>query len=288
MDVKQFCSENNITTNQYYGKSKIIGDFNCVSRVMPKKANLRVSGQVVLKELSNIPDGTSISSGRAIVAKNIKNIGSEVTLNSSYGIRLDNLRTISEKVNIMTQSSVYLDNLTSIHKGVSIVAGSEIVANKLVSVAEEVCLSAGLSLYLRSLISIPDTSSIICMNNIRLHENSYLESAVIDYPYMTLDKRFIRADGVLGELVGVYENYYKVRSVGNDCIVYLITDNMGKWSHGNTLKKAKESLKCLVSKLNERGLLKLTIQNTTDVTEGGDVCGCETFKNIFLQNNLDN
>ena len=56
------------------------------------------------------------------------------------------------------------------------------------------------------------------------------------------NKTYIKADGVFSKVVSHKGNIYKITQIGGSKERYLITDGNGKWSHGDTLKEAKEDL----------------------------------------------
>jgi len=64
--------------------------------------------------------------------------------------------------------------------------------------------------------------------------------------YSVTGKPSIIADGVLSEIVKKKGNVYHVINHGESKVSYLVTDGTN-WSHGETLKEAKDSLKYKLS-----------------------------------------
>ena len=87
-------------------------------------------------------------------------------------------------------------------------------------------LTVGGSLYLRG-TGITDESKVIRKN--------------VDF-FEWRNKTYIKADGVFSKVVSHKGNIYKITQIGGSKERYLITDGNGKWSHGDTLKEAKEDL----------------------------------------------
>jgi hypothetical protein len=54
--------------------------------------------------------------------------------------------------------------------------------------------------------------------------------------------KYIKADGIFMEVISRKGRVYRVKNIGENTVSYLITDGNGKWSHGDTLKDARESL----------------------------------------------
>lgn len=56
------------------------------------------------------------------------------------------------------------------------------------------------------------------------------------------NKQYIKADGILTEVINHKGNVYRVRHIGSDSITYLLNDGDNNWAHGLTLADAKNDL----------------------------------------------
>jgi hypothetical protein len=56
------------------------------------------------------------------------------------------------------------------------------------------------------------------------------------------DAKYIKADGILTEVVAHRGNVYRVKLIGADTITYLVNDGDRIWAHGTTLQEAKNDL----------------------------------------------
>jgi len=55
-------------------------------------------------------------------------------------------------------------------------------------------------------------------------------------------KKYIKADGILTEIVSHRGNVYRVKHINSDSVTYLLNDGASIWSHGDTLAEAKADL----------------------------------------------
>jgi hypothetical protein len=59
-----------------------------------------------------------------------------------------------------------------------------------------------------------------------------------------------------------------VRKIGSDNVLYLITDGEGRWSHGDSLKEAKEDLIYKISNRKKEDYLGLTLEDKLTFEDG--------------------
>ena len=135
--------------------------------------------------------------------------------------------TGKERIN----GSLYLRSLTSIPEGFNPTVGG--------------------SLYLSSLTSIPEgfNPTVGGWLDLRSGLRSKYKKLEGGYLLSWQDGRYILADGIFTEVISHRGNVYHVRKIATKDIIYLVTDGNGKWSHGNTLKEAKDDL---IFKINGR------------------------------------
>ena len=148
-------------------------------------------------------------------------------------------------------------------------------------------------LYLSSLTSIPDTfnptvggglwlSKGLSCNKTKLSEN---------YLFSWEDGKYIKVDGIFTEVVKKKGNVYHVKKLNDDKVFYLITDGE-RWSHGDTLKEAKEDLVYKVTNKTKDDYKDLTLSSVLSFEEAV-VCyrvltgACSFGVKDFVKNKLD-
>jgi hypothetical protein len=82
-----------------------------------------------------------------------------------------------------------------------------------------------------------------------------------DYIFEWQSGKYIKTDGILTEVISKKGNIRKVKIVGKTKESYLVTDGNGKWSHGETLKEAKQDLMFKISNRNKSDYEGLTLES---------------------------
>lgn len=85
------------------------------------------------------------------------------------------------------------------------------------------------------------------------------------------DGKYILIDKILSEVISRHGNSWKTHRVGKKDIEYIITDGEGRYSHGATIKEAKDSL---VYKIKDRDTSAYKKMTTDTVLSFGDAIKC--------------
>ena len=137
-----------------------------------------------------------------------------------------------------TAISVLPDNLT--------VGGSLDLRGTAISVLPD-NLTVGGSLDLRG-TAITDRSKV----KTNINEESF---------FSWRNNKYIKADGIFSKVVSYKRNVFKIQKIGSDKETYLVTDGNGKFSHGDTIKEAKEDLIFKISNRDKSDFKALTLES---------------------------
>ena len=74
-------------------------------------------------------------------------------------------------------------------------------------------------------------------------------------------EKYIKCDGMFMQVIQHKRNVYKVKKIADDEIVFIVTDGNGKFSHGNTVKEAKEDLIFKISNRDKSDYEALTLES---------------------------
>ncbi|NDV77867.1 hypothetical protein D0T57_02635 [Dysgonomonas sp. 511] len=102
----------------------------------------------------------------------------------------------------------------------------------------------------------------------------------------------MKADEVFSELISQKGNVYRIRQIGSTKIGYLVTDGNGKWSHGATLKEAKDDLIYKISNRDKSEYESLTLDSEVTFEEAVEMYrvitgACSFGTREFVQNRLE-
>ena len=79
--------------------------------------------------------------------------------------------------------------------------------------------------------------------------------------------KYIKADDIFGKIVEQRGNVYYINVYGTEEITYLVTDGEGKWSHGETLKDAKDDLIYKITDRDKSDYENLSLDNELSFEE---------------------
>jgi hypothetical protein len=107
-------------------------------------------------------------------------------------------------------------------------------------------LTVGGSLYLggTAITSLPDNLTVGGSLDLGGTAITYNEKINRNEPsvYFWRNRKYIKSDGIFSEVVKERGNVFHIRMIGKNIISYLITDGQNHWSHGDTLRDAKNDL----------------------------------------------
>lgn len=81
------------------------------------------------------------------------------------------------------------------------------------------------------------------------------------------NREYIKVDGIFSKVVSCRGNVYKICQIGESKERYLVTDGVGKWSHGDTLKEAKDDLIYKISNRDKSEYDNLTLESELTFAE---------------------
>ena len=261
MNKLTFLKNCNITEQQFIGQTPINGDLDlCSITSIPEGFNPTVGGGLYLSSLTSIPEGFNPTVGGSLNLNSLTSIPEGFNPTVGGYLYLSSLTSIPEGFNPTVGGSLYLRSLKSIPEGFNPTVGGSLYLRSLTSIPEGFNPTVGGSLNLYNLKSIPEgfnptvgeylflpsLKSIPEGFNPTVGGNLYLGSLTSTYTILvgpvTWGDKYIKADGMFTEIVHRRGNIFKVKKLNDDKIFYLVTDGNNKWSHGVTLKQAKDDL----------------------------------------------
>ena len=127
-------------------------------------------------------------------------------------------------------------------------------------------LTVGGSLYLRGtqITSLPDNLTVGGSLDLQGTQITSLpDNLNKNAPtcYFWKNRKYIKADDIFSIVVSEKRNVFRIRQIGCSKIKYLVTDGNGKWSHGDTLKDAKNDLIYKISNRDTSKYKNLTVDS---------------------------
>ena len=195
-------------------------------------------------ELEKVTGYLEINSNAELSAPNLQSVGGYLEINSNA--ELSALQSVGGSLYINSNAELSAPNLQSVGGYLYINSNAELSAPNLQSVGGylEICSNAELS--------APNLQSVggyleICSNaelsapNAKFNVKGTKELALKFNFESFLKMGFLFADNILAKIIGKKKNVYKIQICGQTKVSYCIEVN-GVFSHGETIKQAKESL----------------------------------------------
>jgi hypothetical protein len=154
--------------------------------------------------------------------------------------------------------------LTSIPEGFSPTVGGSLDLRGLTSIPEGFSPTVGGSLYLRGLTSIPEGFSPTVGGSLYLSGLTSTQKYKLlpeNYIFSWQNEKYVKIDGIFAEVICKKKNVYKLKKIGGKIIFYCVSDGFGNWSHGSTIKEAKEDLIYKITNKNKNDYLELTLDS---------------------------
>ena len=222
MTQKEFCKKYNLSEAQFLGKEKIEGNLDLRSvTTLPENCSLTCGGDLDLSSLKTLPENCSLTCGASLI--------------------LSSLKTLPENCSLTCGGYLDLSSVTTLPENCSLTCGGYLDLSSLTTLPENCSLTCGGTLDLSSLTTLPEKYEFTVGDKVYLPEgincNYTKQEGIISFQ----NGKYIIVDCILTEVVSKRGNVYHVKKIGSDKVTYLVTDG-NKFSHGDTLKEAKESL----------------------------------------------
>jgi len=240
-EIKEFCKRHNLTIEQFNGTEKIESDLDLRNLTsIPEGFNPTVGGYLDLESLTSIPKGFNPTVGRYL--------------------DLGSLTSIPKGFNPTVGGCLDLSSLTSIPKGFNPTVGGDLDLHSLTSIPEEFNPTVGGDLDLRNLTSIPKGFNPTVGGSLYLRNDltCVYNKLVSDYLSWE-DGKYIKVDGIFCELIRKRGNVFSCKKINKEEYFYVVTDGYGKYSHGETIKQAKEDLIYKLSNVDKSVYERLTL-----------------------------
>ena len=241
MTKDQLKKQFNLTEEQFLGTQEIQGNLYLYDITsIPKGFNPVVGGDLNLYNLTSIPKGFNPKVAGNLFLSNLISIPKGFNPTVGGNLNLKSLISIPQEFNPIVAGNLDLESLTSIPKGFNPIVGRDLNLRNLTSIPKEFNPIVGGDIYLNNL-----TSNFTKLEGLITWQNG----------------KYIKIDGIFTEILSKKGNIYKVKKLNNPKEFFLITDGNNKWSHGDTLKQAKEDLLYKISNISKDQYKGLTLQS---------------------------
>ena len=128
-------------------------------------------------------------------------------------------------------------------------------------------LTVGGSLHLRGthITALPENLTVggfLDLSGTQITDTSKVKRNINEESFFQWrNKLYIKADGIFSKVISHKGNIFKIQKIGSPKETYLVTDGNGKFSHGETIKEAKEDLIFKISDRDKSDFQNLTLES---------------------------
>ena len=155
---------------------------------------------------------------------------------------LRGLTSIPEGFNPTVGGYLDLSGLTSIPEGFNPTVGGYLYLSGLTSIPEGFNPTVGGYLDLSGLTSIPEGFNPTVGGYLYLRGDSKWIGSNVNTLLSWQNGKYISVDGIFCETISKKGNVWKVKKYATEKTFYIVSDGNGIYSHGDTVKEAKEDL----------------------------------------------
>jgi hypothetical protein len=270
MKKEKFKMKFGLTEDQFLGKDVVGGYLNLGGLTsIPQGFNPIVGGSLDLGGLTFIPEGFNPTVGGYLYLNGLTFIPQGFNPTVGENLHLNGLTFIPEGFNPIVGGYLHLNGLTSIPQGFNPTVGGCLNLGGLTSIPQGFNTIVGGSLDLRGLTSIPEGFNPTVGGYLYLGGLTSTYTPLGSTPLVWLEGKYIKVDGIFTEVINKKGNVYKVKKLNSSKEFYLVTNGDGKYSHGDTLKLAKEDLIYKIkSDIDSSKYKDLTLESVLTFEEG--------------------
>ena len=250
MKKEEFIKKYNLTEKQFCGEEVIKGNLYLNSfKSIPEGFNPIVDGSLFLNGLQSIPEGFNPTVYGSLYLNGLKSLPKGFNPIVGLDLYLNGLKSLPKGFSPIVGGDLYLNGLKSLPDGFNIIVGGSLFLNGLQSIPEGFNPIVGWNLWLYGLKSLPEgynpiVGESLCYDS--FDKSIYIKTPNIEEKLVWQDGKYRIFDGIFCEVLEHKRNVYKVKII--DKISYVVS-NGEFYSHGETIKEAKESL---IYKLSNR------------------------------------
>ena len=133
------------------------------------------------------------------------------------------------------------------------------------SLPENLTVGGSLDLRGTGITSLPENLTVggsLDLEGTGITDQSKVNTNIDEESFFSWRKnKYIKADGIFSKVVSHKRNVFKIQKIGSEKETFLVTDGNGKFSHGETIKEAKEDLIFKISNRDKSDYKGLTLES---------------------------
>jgi hypothetical protein len=205
--------------------------------------NIKLAGyELVQDDKGNYSYGGALDlRGTAITA-----LPDNLTVGGSLYLRGTAITALPD--NLTVGGSLYLRGtaITALPDNLTVGGALDLEGTAITALPDNLTVGGYLDLRGTAITALPDNLTVGGYLDLRGTAISNLDSSTFEYKDTSFlswkNEKYIKTDGIFAEVISKKKNVWKLQKFGSKDCFYCVTDGNGKYSHGDSIKKAKEDL----------------------------------------------
>jgi hypothetical protein len=241
-----FCEEHGISFDQFIGKDIIEGSLrmNSVTKLV-KGFNPTVVGSLRMHSVTKLVNGFNPTVGGYLWMNSVTKLIKRFNPTVGKSLHMNSVTELVNGFNPIIGESLYMDSVTKLVKGFNPTVGYRLCMDSVTKLVKGFNPTVGRSLRMNSVTEVvegfnPSVGGSLLMRSVT--DQDSISFTKIDGDFIDFKNRFISCDGIFMEVDSHRGNVWIGHKIGKKKKIFLVTDGNNKYSHGDTLKEAKEDL----------------------------------------------
>jgi hypothetical protein len=239
-----------------------------IKKLEEKDGKLFYSGSLDLRGtgITSLPDGLTVGGYLDLRGTGITSLPDGLTVGGYLDLEGTGITSLPDGLTVGGSLDLRgCTGITSLPDGLTVGGYLDLRGTGITSLPDGLTVGGYLDLEGTGITSLPD--------GLTVGESIYLEGTGITNPeeYKKIDsdnylftwqnEKYIKCDGMFMEVIQHKRNVYKARKIGKENIIFIVTDGKGKYSHGASIKDAKEDLIFKISNRDKSEYEGLTLES---------------------------
>ena len=159
--------------------------------------------------------------------------------------------------------------ITSLPDNLTVGGYLDLRGTGITSLSDNLTVGGSLDLRGTGITSLPDNLTVggsLYLRGTGITNTNKVVRKSIDF-FEWRNKAYIKVDGIFSKVISNKGNVYKISQIGDNKERYLLTNGNGRWSHGDTLKEAKDDLIFKIRDRDKSSYSNLTLDSELSFEE---------------------
>ena len=237
----------NSVTKLVRGFNPTVGEHLCMYSVteLVEGFSPTVGVDLCMNSVKRLVKGFNPTVGGDLTMRSVKKLVKEFNPTVGGSLWLRSVTKLVKGFNPTVGRSLILNSVTELVEGFSPTVGVDLYMNSVKKLTKGFNPTVGGHLYMQSVTEVvegfnPSVGGSLLMRSVT--DQDSISFTKINRDFIDFKNGFISCDGIFMEVDSHRGNVWIGHKIGKKEKVFLVTDGNNKYSHGNTLKEAKEDL----------------------------------------------